>query len=174
MHLVNLYNFFDDSITHNATKSAFLGLMGMLVNFFLKSVAIDIWLIFLLIASCAINTITGVMKAKRSVPMTYTDKILKDSIIHKWIGYMILLVALSLFMGVLFVVATKEGTLLVSEYWLNLPVVLMLLFFNTMELRSTIDNSLDLGWKVPGFVRTLPDKVNEKIDEIGNKIDLKP
>ena len=170
MHLINLYGFLEDSVTHNASKSGFVAIMTALLNFFLKSFMIDVWLVFFLTAMNAMNTITGVMKAKRSG--TYDDKVLRESVTHKWIGYMILLISLSLFMGVLFILATKEGDLLVSEYWLNLPVVLMLVFFNAMELKSTIDNSTAMGWKVPGFVKNLPDKVTDKIDKIGENIDL--
>lgn len=172
IHLMNLYGFLEDSLTHNASKSTFVMIMTALVNFFLKSFMVDVWLVFFLIAMNIMNTITGVMKAKRNG--TDDDRILRESVTHKWIGYMILLISLSLFMGVLFILATKEGDLLVSEYWLNLPVALMLVFFNAMELKSTVNNSLDLGWKVPGFVRSLPDKVTDKIDKIGENIDLKP
>lgn len=170
-YAVTLLNSISDTITNNTGYSVFATLLAALVQFFFKSIAIDIYLIFFLIFLCATNTVSGVIKAKREG--VYNDTVLRTSVTRKWTGYIVLLLALSLFMGVLFIAASKEGVLLVSEYWLNLPIVLMLVFFNAMELKSTLDNGALLGWKIPGFVHKLPDQVIEKVEDIGNNINLK-
>lgn len=168
--LLNIWAFFSSSIDNNPTTSLFMGIFGALTQFFVKSIAVDVWLVFSLILLCVVNTFTGIKKAKRDGE--YSDKVLGNSIKHKWTGYAVLLCALGIFMGMLFIVTNKEGKMLVSEYWLNLPIMLMLVFFNAMEFRSIIQNATDLGWNVPIFVKKMPDQIIDKVDEIGGNFKI--
>lgn len=165
-----MWSHFVGSIENNPATGVFMTLFGALIQFILKSISVDIWLIFFLVGLNIVNTITGIKKAKKEERETgekvYSDKILLESIKHKWTGYTILLCALGMFMGMLFIVSSKEGSLLVSEYWLNLPVMLMLVFFNAMEFKSILQNAKILGWHIPIFVETMPDKVIEKVNEV--------
>ena len=166
-HLLYVFNTLDN----NYKMTSIAGLFGALVQFVLKSFYVDFFLVMGLIAMVALNTITGVIKANRP-PSTYDPTVLKNSVMQKFTGYFMLLLIVAVFMCVIFVAGHYEGTKILNDYWLNLPVVLLLVFFNAVELKSCLDNATELGWPVPGFIKALPDKTIKKIDEIGNKSDI--
>jgi hypothetical protein len=135
-----------------------------LLEFVFQSFQIDIFLFFFLILMVGVNTYSGVRLAKQK--KTFNLKILKESVMGKFIGYLILLIALSIFIMVLFVASLRDQTRLVSDYWLNVPMILLLVFLSSIEFKSVLQNLEELGINVPLFVKKIPSQIIDKIDTI--------
>ncbi|WP_304238458.1 phage holin family protein [Jiulongibacter sediminis] len=144
--------------------AVFSAILAALLEFMLKSIQIDIFLFFLLIASIAVNTWSGIRLAKKKE--IYNLKVLRESVTGKLLGYLILLIALSIFIMVLFVASLRDAEQLVPDYWLNLLMVLLLVFLSSIEFKSTLENLEALGINIPLFVKKIPEKVQDKIDDL--------
>jgi ABC-type amino acid transport system permease subunit len=157
-------NHFLEGLTQNKEMTAFSAILGTVMGFVFQSFQIDIFLIFGLIAMVAINTWSGIKLARREG--RFNLKVLKDSVMEKTVGYLILLISLAVLMIILFVAALKDNTKIVEDYYFNLPVVLLIVFLSSVEFKSTLDNLEALGIKVPGFVKKIPSKIQGKINDI--------
>lgn len=166
-HLMYIQSTVQAQINGDKTMAGLVTIFSLIVHFITQNAAIDIVLTGLMILTIIFNTVVGVYKAKK-VDKTFDEKLLKTSIMSKLAGYFLVLVLVATFMIILFVISQHEGIQLVSVHWLNLPVALTIVFFSAMEIGSALDNLSAMGVIIPGFVKSLPDKVKDKIDKIGN------
>lgn len=153
-------------IEENKGVSSLAGVLAATVQFYIHSFQIDIFLLLGLILLIGINTWSGIRLAKKEG--RFDLKILKESVMSKTVGYLILLISLSVFLGILFIASLRDDTRLFSDYWLNLPIVLLIVFLAGVEFKSTLDNLEALGVTVPLFIRKIPERVNDKIDDLTN------
>lgn len=156
-----------DTVVDQKLTSTFLGVATAVMQLVLNSVQIDIFIFMGLMLLIFFNTLSGVRLAKKA--KVFELKHLKESVVSKLMGYLLLLTGLSVFVIILFVASLRDDTRLFSDYWFNLPVLLVMVFLSSVEFKSMLDNLEELGVNVPGFVKNLPKKVQDKIDDMVDK-----
>jgi hypothetical protein len=150
-------------LVHNQVINGIVLVLGALVNFWIQSFQLDVILFLLLMGVIAMNTFSGVKVAKKHGK--YLPSVLRKSVQDKLVGYVSLLVILGLFISMMFLAAKLDDRQIFSNFIFNAPIVLTLMFFASVELRSFLDNARELEWKVPGFVSRMPDKIDKTTDE---------
>lgn len=135
----------------------FVSLLSAILSFLIQTWQINVILFLALFVLVVVDTITGVHRAKKEG--VYDYRILKDKAVKKMLGYIIFLFALGVFTIVLFLVNIKDGTPLISNYYLNIPLMTSILFFCAIEFLSINDNI-----KSAYGIRT-PSSVTDKISK---------
>ncbi|HLO43942.1 MAG TPA: phage holin family protein [Leadbetterella sp.] len=158
-------------VTHGAAQvaeqkltSTFLGVGTAVLQLMVNSIQVDIFIFLGMILMIALNTFSGVRLARKNKTFDLTK--LKESVIGKSVGYTMLLTGVSLFCIILFVASLRDDTRLVDDYWYNLPVILLMVFMSSVEFKSLLDNLESLGIYVPGFVKKMPGKIQDKIEDM--------
>ena len=150
-------------LVHNQFANGVMAVIGTLVNFWLHSFQIDLILFLLLIGVVAMNTLSGVLVSKKNG--SFNSKILKKTVFEKMVGYVCLLVMLGLLISMMFLGSKLDDKQLFSNLVFNAPGVITLIFFAGAEFRSFLENANTLGWKVPGFVKRIPDHIEKEADQ---------
>jgi choline-glycine betaine transporter len=148
----------------NPVSSSFTIVFAAVLQLVTQSIQIDIFIFLGMIIMIILNTWSGIRMAKKN--KTFNLKVLKESIIGKSIGYLMLLTGLAVFCIILFVASLRGDVKLAEDYWFNLPTVLLMVFLSSVEFKSMLDNLEELGVVVPFFVKRLPGKIQDKINDL--------
>ena len=160
MNITKLLTNFYQAASEHPQMTSFVTLISVILNFILKSWQIDILLFFLLISLIVIDSVTGIKLSKKKGDFSY--KVLKEKTMTKFLGYLIFLIALWVFTLMLFIMNLRDGKSFIAEFWLNVPMVLSIVFFAAIEFLSIKENiEQGYGIRTP---KTLTKKVQNFID----------
>ena len=144
----------------------FFAVLNALLKFVIESWSVNTILFIFLFFLIAIDTHTGVKLAK--LKNVYDYKLMKSKAIKKVLGYIVFMIALWTFTMMLFLMNLKDGQPVISNYYLNIPMMTTILFFAGIEFLSIKDNAMLIyGIKTPA---SITDRV-EKLVNTG-EIDL--
>lgn len=136
--------------------------LSIILKFITNSWQVNGLLFVILLFIIALNTWSGVRLARKK--KEFDINILKEKLITKLIGYLILILLVSLLVIMVFIASLKDGALLFPEYYLNLIVMLTFVLLGIFEARSISDNLKSMDVHVPKFVDDFIDKAEEKIN----------
>lgn len=141
---------------------SFAVFISILIKFVTQSWQVNGLLFVILLLIIALNTWSGVRLARKN--KVFDINILKEKLISKLIGYLILILLVSLLVVMVFIASLKDGELLFPEYYLNLIIMLTFVLLGIFEARSISDNLKQMDVHVPKFVDDFIDKAEEKIN----------
>lgn len=147
--------------------TAFMALLGTLLDFVVQSWSVNIILFLFLFLSVGINTLSGIKLAKKKG--NYDLKVLKEKFLKKVQGYIIYLIALWIFIMCLFIMSLKDGKPVINTFYLNIPMTTSFLFLSGVEFLSTKDN-LQEGYEIK-TPASVTEKIKKFVDSGGKEPD---
>ena len=137
-------------------------------EFLLKRWELDMILLPALTILIAVNTWSGIRKAKQKGE--FSASILRTKTLNKCLGYIMFLICMYVLS---FMIITSIGNkeTLFSVDWLHLPISFSYLFFAGVEILSTNANLKETGTKTPTFITDKIDGFVEtgKINPLNDK-----
>lgn len=139
---------FKQQIVEHPYLVSFFAVLSALINFLLESWGVDSILFSFLLFLVGIDAYQGVKLAKLNGEYDY--KVLKEKTIKKVSGYLHFLIALWIFIMMLFLMNLKGGNPFIHSYYLNVPIMTAILFFASIEFLSIKDKiTKRFGIKTP-------------------------
>ena len=158
-----------DVVKHSIEDATLLGvgitsLFSLIIGFVVRSWQVNFFLFVVLLFLIATNTWSGVRLARKN--KTYDIKILKETLIGKMIGYLILIIGVSLLVILFFIATLKDGISLFPEYFLNVMVIATFVGLGIFEFKSILENLKANNNEVPKFLDNVVEKAEGKLNDL--------
>lgn len=158
-----------DVVKHSIEDATPLGvgitsMFSLIIGFVVRSWQVNFFLFVVLLFLIATNTWSGVRLARKN--KTYDIKILKETLISKMIGYLILIIGVSLLVILFFIATLKDGISLFPEYFLNVMVIATVVGLGIFEFKSILENLKANNNEVPKFLDNVVEKAEGKLNDL--------
>ena len=158
-----------DVVKHSIEDATPLGvgitsMFSLIIGFVVRSWQVNFFLFVVLLFLIATNTWSGVRLARKN--KTYDIKILKETLISKMIGYLILIIGVSLLVILFFIATLKDGISLFPEYFLNVMVIATFVGLGIFEFKSILENLKANNNEVPKFLDNVVEKAEGKLNDL--------